>query len=222
MKLSNETLTVLKNFASINQGMQFKPGNVLSTMSGGKSVLAQAKIAEKIPTEAAIYDLKQFLQTANMFEDAELEFGKSAVAVKNGKASASYTYASKESIVAPPDKEIKLPSTEISFTLEKTAFAAAQRAAAVLGLPEIVLVGRKGKAFLTAADSKNATSHKFEYPVGEAEEDYNMVFKVENLKLLPRDYEVRVSAKGISHFASTTGDVQYWIAVESGSKYGSN
>jgi hypothetical protein len=220
MKLSKETNEILSNFAEINQSLLFKEGNVLRTVSPAKSILAQAKIAESIPVEAPIYDVKQFLQTVNMFEDADINFGKTSVDVKNGKAAASYTYASKESIVAPPEKEIKLPSTEISFTLEKAAFAAAQRAAAVLGLPEIVLVGRKGKAYLTASDSKNTSSHKFEYPVGTAEENYNMIFKVENLKLLPRDYNVRVSAKGISHFESTSGDVQYWIAVESGSKYG--
>jgi hypothetical protein len=48
-----------------------------------------------------------------------------------------------------------------------------------------------------------------------------MVFKIENLKILNRDYEVRVSAKGISHFKSSKGDVEYWIATEQGaSKYG--
>ena len=98
-------------------------------------------------------------------------------------------------------------------------FSSVQKAASVLGLPEMILVGKSGKAFLTTSDSKNPSSHNFEYPIGEATGDYKMIFKMDNLKILPRDYKVKVSAKGIAHFVSSTGDVQYWIATESTSTF---
>ena len=96
----------------------------------------------------------------------------------------------------------------------------ALRAAGVLSLPEIALIGRDGVAYLAAIDSRNEGSNTFMYEVGKADANYRMIFKTDNIKLLNRDYEVRVSAKGISHFKSKTGDVEYWIVAEQGSKYG--
>lgn len=220
MNLSQQTMEILSNFSEINSSILLKKGNVQRTVSPMKSILAQAKISEDLPSEAPIFDLKQLIQAVNMFEDADVSFNDNNLRVKNGKAYASIFYASRETIVTPPDKDIKLPSSEVSFVLDQAAFSSALRAASVFNLPEIVLLGEKGTAYLTAVDSKNSASNFFRYPVGESDVNYNMIFKVENLKLLPRDYDVRISSKGISHFASKTGDVEYWIAVETGSKYG--
>ena len=49
MKLSTETLTVLKNFASINSGLEFKKGTKLSTISSTKTVLAKATLKDTFP-----------------------------------------------------------------------------------------------------------------------------------------------------------------------------
>jgi hypothetical protein len=155
-----------------------------------------------------------------MFEDPDLNLGDDTVTITNGKGKANIRYAKSDLIQAPPAKEINLPSTEISFTLEANALQSAFRAAGVLGLPELALIGRDGVAYLSALDSRNEGSNNFMYEVGKAEANYRMIFKIDNLKLLNREYEVRVSAKGISHFRSKTGDVEYWIATEQGSKYG--
>lgn len=220
MKLSKETTEILKNFAAINPSLIFQPGTIQKTVSPQKTVLAKANISENIGTEFAIYDLSQFISTVSMFEDPDLTFGSESVVISNGKAKTTLRYAKSDLIQSPPSKEINLPSTEISFTLEASALQSALRAAGVLGLPELGLVGKNGKAYLTALDSKNEGSNTFEYEVGEAAANYRMVFKIDNLKILNREYEVRVSAKGISHFKSKTGDVEYWIATEQSSKYG--
>lgn len=220
MKLSKETTEILKNFATINPSLIFQAGTVQKTVSPQKTVLVKANISESFDKEFAIYDLTQFISTITMFEDADVNLGSDTVTITNGKAKANIRYAKSDLIQSPPAKEINLPTTEISFTLEEAAMQSAVRAAGVLGLPEIALVGKNGKAYLTALDSRNDGSHTFEYEVGEAKANYRMIFKIDNLKLLNREYEVRVSAKGISHFKSKTGDIEYWIATESGSKYG--
>ena len=220
MKLSKETTEILGNFAEIYQSVLFKKGNTIRTVSPAKSVLAEAKIAETIPRDAAVFDLKQFLNYVSAFEDPELSFGEQCVVIKNGKSSGKYTYAARENISVPPDRNILLPSVDVAFTLDKSMFSSVMKAASVLGLPEMILVGKDGNAFLTAGDSKNASSHSFEYPIGSASADYRLIFKVDNLKLLPRDYDVKISAKGIAHFVSKTGDIQYWIATESTSTFG--
>jgi len=220
MKLSKETTEILKNFAAINPSLIFQAGNVQKTVSPQKTVLAKANVTESFDKEFAIYDLTQFISTVSMFEDPDLNLGDDSLTITNGKAKTTLRYAKTDLIQAPPAKEISLPSTEISFTLDASALQSALRAAGVLGLPEIALIGRKGKAYLAAIDSRNDGSNSFEYEVGQSEANYRMIFKIDNLKILNRDYEVRVSAKGISHFKSKTGDVEYWIATEQSSKYG--
>jgi len=220
MKLSKETTEILKNFAAINPSLIFQPGTVQKTVSPQKTVLAKANVSENFDKEFAIYDLSQFISTISMFDDPELKLGDESVVISNGRAKTTLRYAKSDLIQSPPSKEINLPSTEISFTLEDTALQSALRAAGVLSLPELALVGRSGKAFLAAIDSRNDASNSFEYEVGESKANYKMIFKIENLKILNRSYDVRVSAKGIAHFASKANDVEYWIATEQSSKYG--
>jgi hypothetical protein len=218
MKLSNETIEVLKNFASINMSLLVKPGSKLRTVSPQKTILAQANVKELFTKECAIYDVTQFLNTASMFQDAEFEFGDKSVVIKNGKASANYVYASPSTITTPPEKDIVLPSSDIAFSVEKNAMISALKAAGVMQLPEVALVGKDGTVSLTVTDSKVADGNSFKFPVGQSTVNYTMIFKVENLKLLQRDYDVIISTKGIAHFKSKTGDVEYWIATEAGSK----
>jgi hypothetical protein len=219
MKLSKETTEILKNFAAINPSLIFIPGTVQKTMSPQKTVMAKANVAESFGKEFAIYDLTQFISTVSLFEDPELKLGDDQVTITNGKSSANIRYA-KTDLIKSPSKEVNLSSVEISFTLEAAMLQSALRAAGVLSLPEIALIGRDGVAYLAAIDSRNEGSNTFMYEVGKADANYRMIFKTDNIKLLNRDYEVRVSAKGISHFKSKTGDVEYWIVAEQGSKYG--
>ena len=218
MKLSNETVEVLKNFATINMSVLFKPGNKIRTVSAQKTILAQATVAETFPKECAIYDLNQLINTLAMFEDPEFDFNENSVKIKNGKAHATYTYASASTITTPPEKDITLPSADVKFTIEKNAMAYAIKAAGIMTLPEIALLGKDGIVSITAIDSRTDGGNSFNHPVGASTMNYNMIFKVENLKLLPRDYDVTISVKGIAHFKSKTGDVEYWIATEQGSK----
>jgi len=220
MKLSKETTEILKNFATINPSMIFAEGSVQKTVSPQKTVLAKANVAESFGKEFAIYDLNQFIGTMSLFEDPDLELGDDMLTITNGRARTNYRYAKAELIQAPPAKDINLPSSDVAFTIEAAALKSALRAAGVLGLPEIALVGRDGTAYLSAIDSRNQGSNTFDYPVGTADVSYQMIFKIDNLKLLDRDYEVKVSSKGISHFKSTTGDVEYWIATEQNSTFG--
>lgn len=221
MKLSKETTEILKNFATINPSLIFNAGSVLKTVSPQKTVLAKANVSESFDKEFAIFDLSQFISTVSLFEDPDISIGDEAATITNGKGKASIRFAKSELIQSPPSKEINLPSTEISFTLEASALQSAIRAASVMGqLPDLALIGKGGIAYLGALDSRNEGSNSFMYEVGTTDTNYRMIFKVDNLKILHRDYEVRVSSKGISHFKSTAGDVEYWIATEQGSKYG--
>jgi hypothetical protein len=221
MKLSDKTLTLLKNFSSINQSILFKEGNCLKTISVMKNILAEAKIEEEIPKDFGIYDLNQFLNGLNLHKNAELDFqNDSYVVIKEGKSRSKYFFADPNVIVTPPDKDIVLPSEDVCFLLDTKELDKLLKAAAVYQLPDLSVVGEAGVVKLVVRDKKNDTSNDFSVVVGETDEVFTFNFKVENIKILPGNYEVVISSKLLSRFKNTGFDVVYHIAMEPDSTFG--
>src|SRR6056300_853632 len=208
MKISDSTFDVLKNFSSINQSLAFKTGNVIRTVSEQKTILAQAKVNESFPVDFAIYELNQFLGLSSLFEDADFEFGESRVTLKEGSATANYTYADPSMITTPPEKNIDLPSIDVAFDMSKDDFRQVMNGANQLGLPEVVVRGEGGTITLVATDTKNPTTNEFSRVVGEHGAEFQFIFKTENFKFIQNDYQVEISSKGIGHFKSNS--VEYW------------
>ena len=217
MRLSSETVSLLKNFASINQNLQFKTGNKLSTISAQKNILVNAEIPETLPSDFAIYDLNKFLGVMSLFQDPELEIGDKTMTV-GGKV--NYVFADPTMIVVPPEKELNFPHPEETFTLTNADFSQVIKAASLLGLPHICAVGNGLKITLEATDVHNSSSDDYKTEVGTTNETFNLVFKLENLKLYTGDYNVELTSKGISKFSHTSSNLQYFIATESDSTFG--
>ena len=217
MKLSEQTVSLLKNFASINQNLQFKSGNRLSTISAQKNILVNAEIPETFPSDFAIYDLNKMLGVMNLFPDPEMEIGVKTMKI-GGKV--DYMFADPTMIVSPPEKELTFPEAEIKFTLTNAEFNQTIKAATLLGLPHICVEGKDGKINLVATDVHNSSSDEYRSELGETGMVFNMVFKIENLKLYAGDYDVELTSKGISKFSHTSSNLQYFIATESDSTFG--
>jgi hypothetical protein len=217
MKLSTETLTVLKNFSTINQNLEFKQGNKLTTISAGKSVLAQATVKDEFPQNFCVYDLNQFLLVHSMFKgDVDLEFDTSNITFKGGRSKTKYRMASKDTIVTPPEKEIKLAVIDYSFTLSDADYAEIMRSAAILSSPNIALKSDGETVDLVAYDAKDDSQHTSSIKVGDGNgKSFNLVFKTENLKMIQGTYDVQISFKGLANFKNTKEEIQYWIAIES-------
>ena len=227
MNLSNETVSVLKNFASINQNLVIKAGDNISTMSAMKNIVASAEVKETFPIEFAIYDLNEFLASVSLFDKPSLDFKDDFVVMTNDGSSGKvlkYWY-SDPSVVTTVTKEITMPECEVSFTLQYDLLSNVQKAAAIIGVPDMVLEGMdSGIALLKVTDKKNATANDYAVKIDVNNDDgknhsYKFWFKVENLKLLPGKYDVGVSSKNISNFVNANVDIQYWIALEPESKY---
>jgi len=215
MKLSNETLTVLKNFSSINQGIQFKQGKKLSTVSSSKTVLATANLKDDFPKEFCIYDLNEFLSVQGLYKDCEIDFTESDVIFKSGKRSGNYRMTAKEMIVTPPEKEINLPSVDCEFTLTAEDYDAIMKASSILSSPNIAVKSDGETINVVSFDASNDAAHTNTVEVGEGNgKKYSIVFKTENIKLISGTYDVKISFKGIGHFKNTKEDIQYWIAFE--------
>ena len=221
MKLSDKTLTLLKNFSSINQSILFKEGKSLRTISVMKNILAEATIEEELPKNFGIYDLNQFLNGLNLHQNAELDFkNEGYVVIREGKSRSKYFFADPNVIVTPPDKSIVLPSEDVCFVLDTKQLDKLLKAAAVYQLPDLSAVGEAGVVKLVVRDKKNDTSNDFSIVVGETDDVFTFNFKVENIKIIPGSYEVVISSKLLSRFQNTGFDVTYYIAMEPDSTFG--
>ena len=221
MKLSDSTLTVLKNFAGINNSILVKEGKKLRTISVAKNILAEADIPEEFPRDVAIYDLNQFLNGLGLHSDPDLDFTPdSYITIKEGKRRVKYFYADPQVITAPPEKEINLPTEDVCFQLDSTALDKLLKAAAVYQLPDLSAVGEAGVVKLVVRDKRNDTSNEYAVVVGETDKDFVFNFKVENIKIIPGAYDVVVSSKLLSKFSNTRYDLKYYIALEPDSTFG--
>ena len=225
MKLSNETISILKNFGAINQGIYFKKGKTLKTVSSHKNILAAVNISEEVPADFGVYDLNNFLSVISLSSDPTFEFeDKNVVIVGNkGRSKTKYRFCEPTMIVTPPEKELAMPDPEISITLSADDFNDIMRTAAVLSSPQVAVESDGKKISLVTLDTANDSAHTNTLEVADGDgKVYKMIFKTENLsKLMPGNYDVNISSKGISHFKNKDIDLQYWVTTEQGSKFGS-
>jgi hypothetical protein len=221
MKLSESTVNLLKNFSSINQSSLFKEGTKLRTISVMKNILVEANVAEEFPRDFGIYDLNQFLNGLSLHANAELNFdNQEYVLIKEGRMRSKYFFADPSVIVAPPEKEITLPSEDVQFELTSQQLEKLKKASSVYQLPDVSVIGEAGVIKLVARDKKNNTSNDFSIIVGETEDEFVFNFKEENLKIVPGNYDVVVSSKLLSRFTNQNIDVVYYIALEPDSTFG--
>ena len=220
MKLSDKTLSLLKNFSTINQSILFKKGTRLRTISVMKNILAEATVSEELPKDFGIYDLNQFLNGLSLHNSPELDFANdNHVVIKEGRSRSKYFFADPQVIVTPPEKEMNLPSEDVTFDLSTDQLDKLLKAAAIYQLPDLAVVGANGVVKIVVRDKKNDTSNDFSITVGETDKNFSFNFKVENIKILPGNYEVVVSSKLLSRFRSKNQDLTYFIALEPDSTF---
>lgn len=223
MKLNSETVNVLKNFSTINQNLLIKEGDVLTTMSAMKNIVAKATVEEHFPQEIAIYDLNEFLSSTSLFKDPVIDFADSYLNLteENSRGTKLKYFYSDPSVVTSPSKMITMPSVDVTFELTSDDLNQLKRAASVIQAPDLVFEKNDEGSFLTVRDKKNDTANNYSIEVNQSSQGarFQFFFKVENLKLLPGSYDVSISSKNISHFKSKTDNVEYWIALEPESTY---
>jgi gp45 sliding clamp, C terminal len=223
MKFSDKTIKILQNFTSINQSLSFKEGKKLRTISPMQNVFAEAEIEEYIPKDFAIYDLPQFLNTVGLYKDPDIDVSseESYASIKEGKANRSkYFFSDPSVIIAPPDREMKLPSEDICFVLQEDQLQKILKSSSILGLPDLSAVGEAGVIKLVVNDRKNDTSNEYSIVVGETNAEFSFNFKIENIKLIPGSYEVVISKSKLARFYSERYNLTYFIALEPDSIFG--
>jgi hypothetical protein len=217
MKFSNETLSVLKSFTAINKSVLLKPGSTIKTITPEKTLIAIAEIQDTIPAEACIYDLSRFLSILSLYTDPDVEFGDKYFIISEGKRRTKYIYADISMIHTPPEKDINIPSEDVVVDVTESDLSSVLKAAGVLQFSEIAFVGESGKCYLKAIDSANDNADDFGVEIGNTDDEFKVIIKTDNLKLMPMDYKVTICSKGISEFKGK--DVTYFVAIDSKSTY---
>lgn len=214
MKLSDNTKQVIKNFATINSSLLFQKGAILTTIAPNKTCLARAKLDQEFPKTFGIYDVPRFLSVVSLFKEPELEFFDNQVKVYSGNHKILYTYTDPENIkTVPPDKNVKLPSEDVKFTLHAEVLASIIKAASALSVEDIGIIGDGEALYLKAFNSNDPTGDSYSIKVSDTDKTINEIIKVEYLKLLPVTYNVTISSKALVYFQSER--VEYWIPLES-------
>ena len=222
MKLSEKTVKILQNFTSINQSLSFKEGRNIRTISPMQNVLAEAEIEEYIPKDFAIYDLPQFLNTVALYRDPDIDVSTedTHAMIREGKMNRSkYFFSDPSVIIAPPEKEMALPSEDVCFIVQQEQLQRIMKSSSILGLPDLSVVGEAGVVKLVVSDRKNETSNDFQIVVGQTSHEFCFNFKIENIKLVPGSYEVVISRKNLARFFNSALNLTYFIALEPDSKY---
>jgi hypothetical protein len=219
MKLSSETVEVLKNFSTINQNLLIKEGSDIATMSAMKNIVAKATVTEKFPREFAIYDLNEFLALLSLYESPDLDFQDKRVVLSENGRSSRYYYANKNNVTTP-QKDITMPDCEVKFAITDKILADIQRGASIIGAPDLVLEDSKLKA--TNRKSDEANDYEMPVDIETVDATYQFWFKVDNLKIMPGSYDVQISSKNISYFKNSKIAIEYFIALEPSSKFTPN
>lgn len=214
MKVSNEMCDVLKSFSGINQSIWVDEGNVLRTISPAKTILAKATVEEVFKTPFGIYDLNQFLGCLSLVDNAEIDLEDTYMRIHNDRNKIKYGYVEKGIITTPPAKEMKLPSEDVTFVLTNDVMQKVMQSCNVMQFPNVVVEVKDNQLSLVACDIKNPGGNRFEAFVCEHEGEYSFTYRSDNLKVMPFDYNVSISDKGISKWSSRPEKVEYFIALE--------
>jgi hypothetical protein len=220
MKISKKTLDILKNFATINSNILIKPGNTITTITPVKNVLAEAVVEETFDVEFGIWDLNKFLGVVSLFNDPEFEFEEKYVRICGSGGSVKYHYCEPK-LLTVPNKKINMPESAMNFVLTQKKFAELQKASSVLQVSDISVSNDGSLISMTAMDKADVSSNTYSIGVGEygGDNSFEMFFKIDNLKLLPGDYDVQICEKVVSKFSNQNMNLNYWIALEADSNF---
>lgn len=214
MKLSQQTISILQNFQTLNPSIVLTPGNVIKTMT--KTTVAKATVSDSFPMKVGIYDLSKFLGILSLDKESDIEFNEKYMIIKQGRSKVKYSYC-ETSLILHPEKDVKAFDVYVKFDLTPDTLQGVTKAMAILGFSEIEIRGEDGRLFISAVNTKNTASDVFSTEIGEVDKEFSAIIEAEKLKLIPATYTVTLGNEGLSHFKSDS--VEYWIALSAKSNF---
>lgn len=218
MKISASTISILKNFASINQNIMIRAGTKINTRTVAKNLFATAVVDTDFPQDFGIYNTNSFLGVLSLFSDPEIELLDTHMVISQGKNKVQYHFASPD-VLDFPDKSINMPDADAKFELTEENLKSLLKAGAVLSSTDLNITGDGATITCTVLDPKNPSANTFSVEVGETDRTFSVFLKLENLKLISGKYNVSLSAKKIAQFENASIDYSLYIANEKNSSW---
>jgi hypothetical protein len=221
---SKNTLSILKNFSSLNSNLLVKPGNVIKTITPSKNGMAVATVEETFDTEFGIWDLNKFLGVISLFNSPNFSFGEKSVKIKNGGSSVVNYYYSEPRLLTVPTKDVNMPAVNVGINLSEKQFSELQKAASVMQLPDLSFTVDDTDIVAMVSDLSDPTTNTYKVVVDENWNgpDFMFNFKMENIRILPGDYQVNFAKNIVGEFVNKNISLKYWFAMEANtSKYDS-
>ena len=222
MNISENTMQILKNYSSINPNFIARKGNTITTISEAKNILSSCSVEEEFEQDLGIYDLNEFLNVLSLVDQPKLQMEEKWVTISDqtGRSKIKYFFTDPEMLTSPTEKMIQnassMDSFDVSFTLDNDTLNRIKRAASALGHTSMKVEAKDtGGVVLMVFDTENPTSNTFAIDVpGQGQGEGQHVINISNLKIVPGDYDVKISNKNISNFIHKEKPIQYWIALE--------
>lgn len=213
MIISDQTIAILKNFATINTNILFRKGQLVSTISTNKSIFARAKVSETFQTEFGVYDLNSLLSLLTLMDNQDVTFGEKSLLIRKDKGKFEYFYSSPSILVVAPDKDITFDS-EFKFELADTEVNLLMKAASVVSATHLTIEANGSIAELVVGDKKNATANSYTKELSETDKTFSCHISMSNFIVLPDSYDCTLSKKKLLHMKGKTKGVEYFIAME--------
>lgn len=218
MKISKDTLKMLRNFATINDNIYFEPGNLILTKSVANNITAETQIAEDFAAGFGIYSLNEFIGVLSLFANPDLSFTEKYVTITEGKNKVQYFGADK-TILAIPKKRMSFDlvgaAVDVAFDLTADQFQQIIKTSGVLRAPDVTFKGNGKVMVAHISDAANTSSNSYSMELCDTTARCAIHFKVECLKMIIDDYNIAVSTKNIARFVGSNST--YHIATENDS-----
>lgn len=224
MKISSNTISLLKNFSAINNSIFIKSGSEIWTTSPDKSIIGYARVEESFPVDFGIYDLNRFLSLISFFENPDFDFTDDEVKILASKSRTNYRFADPRIIAHrnefdKVEKYIRNSSRDlvypIFFNLTDGDLNDFLKKSSVLKLTDVQIGVENGHVTLQAHDKKNDLSDKHVLYLDDTiDGTFSAFLSVDKLKIIAGDYDVHIG-ESVLNFKHNKLDVQYWIAPDS-------
>ncbi len=221
MKLSKETLAILNNFAKINNNIFIESGSELRTMAANQTIVAEARIQETFPVQFGIADLSKFLASIAISDGAELDFSNTGHVLMetSGKSKLRYVFDAKDVLIIPRDERLKVDDPKVDVNITKENFDRITKAASILDVEFVSFVGDGENLSLVARPVDNDSGSEFSLLVGQTDQTFAIDFHLDKLKMIPGNYNVKISNERISKWTCVDADLVYFIASSITSRF---
>lgn len=199
--MKQETLTVFKNFSSINKYIRINKGNVLTILNPSIPLFAMATVPDTFSKTFSLYDLNQWLSTLSLFDNPNIDYDDKMMTITSGRMSAKYRYSSPETTADQPNTAPTLKDSTFEFTLKKEQLSEILKASSVLGLKELEF-SIKGLRTFNSDAKGNPLDNEYiteieDVTSSDIENAKSVRIKVEALKMLPLDYAVKITERAV-------------------------